>query len=86
MSRLPFMEKPVVPGGKNGKVHSNGSFPDKVLLFYRFHSYDRNFLYHLSALLEPGSSAIARNIACQNMAGSSDNYRDVIQVYTRGQT
>ena len=85
MARLPFMEKPVVPGGGKMErfipmeVFRKKVIPSKVLHFYRFHRYDRNFLSHLSALLEQGSSAIARNIACQNMAGSSDSYRDVIQ-------
>ena len=47
----------------NGTVHSNGNFPSKVLLFSRFDRFNWNFLYHLFALLVPGSSARARNIA-----------------------
>ena len=34
--------------------------PSKVLLFSRFDRFNRNFLYHLFALLVPGSSARAR--------------------------
>ena len=56
------------------EVFRKKGIPSKVILYSRFHRSDRSFLYHLIALLEPGSSARAQNIAIQNMAGSSDSY------------
>ena len=68
--RLPFVWKNRLFQWEN---KWNGSFqrkfsgkkvmPSKVLLFSRFDRFNRNFLFHLFALLVPGSSARARNIA-----------------------
>ena len=86
LERLPFVRKNRLFQWEN---KWNGSFqrkfsgkkviPSEVFLFSRFDRFDRNFLYHLFALLVPGSSARARNIA-------SLSNGNVIHVYTCGQT
>ena len=65
----------------NGMVYSNEVFRKKAI-----NSKDLPLLRPdvlVPFVLEPGSSTRARNIACQNMAGSSAQIvTDVIQVYT----
>ena len=68
--RLPFVWKNRLlqwenkwNGAFQRKFSGKKVIPSKVLLFSRFDRFNRNFLYHLFALLVPGSSARARNIA-----------------------
>ena len=68
------MEKLVLPVAKQMERF----IPTEGITFFSVSPLRPEVLYQ-----EPGFNTRAQNIACQNMAGSSDSYGNVIQVYTR---